>query len=222
MRITALLIAGVLSATNTLAQTAPARVDGPTVKVGDTWMFNKLNRNGELDYVSVTSVTRIDAEGIMLTSSDLAKTYSATVKRTRGFNLLRIDAPDFAQTFSPDYPNFDFPLQVGKTWKRTAEFTHSKRPGKIVRAELEGRVVGWESVTVPAGTFLALKIQLGGWYRVKASEISGRMDDTLWYAPEVRNAVRYEYKDTVGYGQAGGGSPNQHEIHELVRYWLAP
>jgi hypothetical protein len=78
--------------------------------------------------------------------------------------------------------------------------------------------VGFESVTVPAGTFFALKIELVGPYRARNSEGSwtGRIEDTLWYSPQVRNAVRYEYKDTTG------TSPYNHEIHELVDFWLVP
>ena len=41
----------------------------------------------------------------------------------------------------------------------------------------------------------------------------GRIEDTLWYSPGVRNAVRYEYKDTLGTAR------NTHEIQELVRFW---
>ena len=87
-----------------------------------------------------------------------------------------------------------------------------------VRAELEARVVGYESVTVPAGTFQALKIVMTGPYRGRNPEFNwlGRIEDTLWYSPIVRNAVRYEYRDTVGTGT------HNHEIHELVRFWLAP
>ena len=113
---------------------------------------------------------------------------------------------------------FVFPLEVGKTWQRDVEFSNTQTPDKQVNARLEGRVVGWESVTVPAGTFRALKIVVSGWYRASSldGQWRGRIEDTLWYAPEVRNAVRYEYKDTLEV------APHSHEVHELVRYWLAP
>jgi hypothetical protein len=109
-------------------------------------------------------------------------------------------------------------LQVGKTWKQEVDFADTRQPGNKFRAKLEGRVVGWESVTVPAGNFLALKIEVKGWYSAPntGGSWSGWIEDALWYAPEVRNAVRYEYMDTTD------NQRYNHEVHELVRYWLVP
>jgi len=56
--------------------------------------------------------------------------------------------------------------------------------------------VTWERLTVPAGSFRALRIRHAGWgYSVQ-----------YWYAPEVRYFVRFE--NLSGY-QAG-------RVHELV------
>lgn len=222
MHIARFLILGLIFASAALAQSRPDRVDGPGVKVGDSWMYNKLDGwNGALESVSVNTIREISADGIFLESASLDGSHISRILRTRDFNLVRIEAPGFTQTTLPYYPNFVFPLQIGKTWRRAVEFASTAQPGKKVRAELEGRVIGWDSVTVPAGNFLALKIELKGWYSASTTfadgDWSGRIEDALWYAPEVRNAVRYEYRDT-----AGDGWPYNHEIHELVRYWLVP
>jgi hypothetical protein len=201
------------------ADVAPERIEGPTVKVGDVWIYNKVNGwNGVLEDISVVRVNRISAEGIFMEATGLDGGNPARIQRTPGFNLVRIEAPQFTKTTLPYYPNFSFPLWVGKTWKGSVAFASTDQPGKEVHAELEARVVGFESVTVPAGTFFALKIVLGGPYRAQNLEgnWTGRIEDTLWYAPQVRNAVRYEYRDTTG------SSLYNHEIHELVNYWLVP
>ena len=129
---------------------------------------------------------------------------------------MRIDAPGFKSSTLPYYPSYSFPLQVGKTWKRKVELSNSKASDTTVSAELESRVAGWEMVTVPAGLFLVLRIETKGRYKGSNYDGSwyGEIEDTLWYSPEVRNAVRYEYKDT------SGTTPYNHEIHELARYWL--
>jgi hypothetical protein len=202
------------------AQQPPAAIDGPGVKVGDTWMYNTLNGwTGELNYVSVNAVTEIDKQGIVMESASLDRRSVSTVRRTRDFNLISIEAPAGVKRVLPYYPNFEFPLVVGKTWKRKVDFFNSQEPDKNLYATLEGKVVGWESVTVPAGTFRALKIVVTGWYRAQNNDYFwiGKIEDALWYAPEVRNAVRYEYKDTQG-----SGSRYNHDVHELVRYWIAP
>ena len=57
------------------------------------------------------------------------------------------------------------------------------------------RVVGWEAVTVPAGTFRALRLEVEGnrgkdpdayWWPKQAA----RFRHTIWYAPEVRRYVK--------------------------------
>lgn len=200
-----------------LAQATPARVDGPGVRVGDTWIYNKIDGwNGRLDDVSVNTVRRSDGRGIEMSSSSLDGKLVSKVMRTRDFNLVGVDGPGFAQRAKPFYPNYAFPLHVGKTWKRSVELLGTRQPGTSISAELEARVVGWEMVTVPAGNFLALKIEMSGWYDGKSIDWDwkGRIEDTLWYSPEVRNAVRYEYKELLGSSQVYG-----HEIHELVRFW---
>lgn len=201
------------------AQESVERIFGPSVKVGDTWIFNKLDGwNGVLEDVSVVRVTRVDYNGIHMEATGPDGSNPARIQRTTGFNLVRIEAPGFTKTTLPFYPNFSFPLWVGKTWKGKVAFESSDQPGKQVQAELAARVAGFESVTVPAGTFFALRIEMSGPYRARNMDTSwtGVIEDTLWYAPEVRNAVRYEYKDT------SGASPYNHEIHELVNYWLVP
>jgi hypothetical protein len=55
-----------------------------------------------------------------------------------------------------------FPLTIGKTW--TVDFFDPNPRGlqKTTREHTVYRVVGWEEVTVPAGTFRALKIEGDG------------------------------------------------------------
>lgn len=210
---------GCMLTTAAMAQATVGRIEGPAVRVGDVWIYNKLEGwNKVLEDISVVRVTRVAAEGISMEATGLDGSNLARIERTADFNLVRIQAPKYTKTTLPYYPNFSFPLWAGKTWKGKVAFESTDQPGKEVEAELEARVVGFESVTVPAGTFLALKIELGGPYRAKNMEGSwtGRIEDTLWYSPQVRNAVRYEYKDTVG------TSLYNHEIHELKDFWLTP
>ncbi len=219
MRVLVFLMLACVLTPMAVAEVTPARIEGPAVKAGDVWIYNKLDGwNNVLEDISVVRVKRVAAEGIFMEATGLDGSNLARIQRTADFNLVRIEAPKFTKTTLPYYPNFSFPLWVGKTWKGKVAFESTDQPGKEVRAELDGRVVGYESVTVPAGTFFALKIELSGPYRASNLEGSwtGRIEDTLWYAPQVRNAVRYEYKDTTG------AALYNHEIHELVKYWLIP
>ena len=198
------------------AQERARRIESPGVRVGDTWIYNKIDGwKRALEETSINVVKRVDRSGILMESSNLDGSGTAKIMRSAAFNLVRIDAPGFTQTAEPFYPNYSFPLYVGKTWSGTVALSNTKRPLTQVKAELQGRAVGWEMVTVPAGTFLALKLSMKGSYLASGIEgsWSGSIEDTLWYAPEVRNAVRYEYIDYLD------RSRHNHEVHELVRFW---
>ena len=220
MRTLIALLACLLVAAPAFAQGDARRIESPGVRVGDTWMFNKIDGwNGSLEEVTVNVVKRSDASGIVMESSSLDGSSVAKVLRTTAFNLVRVEAPAFTQKAEPFYPNYSFPLYVGKTWSGKVVLSNTKQPGTEVTATLRGRADDWELVTVPAGTFFALKLSMEGTYYATDSGggWSGTIEDTLWYAPEVRNAVRYEYSDFTG-----GTSRYNHEIHELVRFWPGP
>jgi hypothetical protein len=216
MRVFIVLLACLLAAAPALAQDRAQRIESPGVRVGDTWVYNKINGwNRELEETSFNVVKRVDRSGIEMESSSLDRSSVAKVLRSAAFNLVRIDAPGFTQTADPFYPNYSFPLYAGKTWSGKVVLSNTKRSGSTVTAELQGRAVGWEVVTVPAGTFLALKLSMKGTDLGSGSDgtWTGSIEDTLWYAAEVRNAVRYEYIDFVD------RSRYNHEVHELVRFW---
>lgn len=200
------------------AQDDARRIESPGVRVGDTWIYNKIDGwSRNLEEISVNVVKRVDASGIVMQSSSLDGTSVAKVVRSAAFNLVRIEGQTFTQTAQPFYPSYSFPLYVGKTWKGTVVLSNTKWQGIVVTAKLSGRALGWELVTVPAGTFLALKLSMEGSYVASGGldgSWGGTIEETLWYAPEVRNAVRYEYVDFIG-----GGQRNNHEVHELVRFW---
>ena len=200
------------------AQRPPERVVGPSVRVGDTWMYNTLNGwTGGLEYISVNTVKEVTPKGIAIESASLDRSSVSTVSRTTGFNVTRIASPSSTKRFDPFYPNFSFPLQVGKSWRGDVTLSDSSKSGET-QARFTGTAVRWESVTVPAGTFIALRVELRGTYvgDVGGSIVTGTIEDTLWYSPEIRNAVRAEYKDTYG-----SGTVYNHDVHELVRYWVA-
>jgi hypothetical protein len=63
------------------------------------------------------------------------------------------------------------------------------RTGRRQTALLKGEVVAYESVSVPAGSFLGFKIALS---------LSGRRYQERWYAPETRTLLRLVQYDQQG------------------------
>jgi hypothetical protein len=84
-------------------------------------------------------------------------------------------------------------------------------------------VQGWEQVTVPAGSFRALRVSVNG---RRSSPIggrtafAGRFEMTAWYAPDVKRIVRQEQKIWT----SDGVSPTLYadEVLELLAYRPPP
>jgi hypothetical protein len=91
----------------------------------------------------------------------------------------------------------------------------SSLPGFTSTAQIQG----WEQVTVPAGTFRALRVEMAGNRRLDfftRDAVAGRFKLTVWYAPEVRRFVRLEHMAWSAYRDA----PAQlnHDVVELLSF----
>jgi hypothetical protein len=123
-----------------------------------------------------------------------------TVILTQDYAALEIqgkgDRP--SMKFSPAMKMLDWPLQVGKAWSQDITIENTIGNRGTVKTKVE--VVAYESVTVPAGTFMAYKIVVS---------MNGTQTLQHWYAPEIRNWIR-----TNGAG-AFGMSPT---VEEMIDY----
>jgi hypothetical protein len=91
-----------------------------------------------------------------------------------------------------DRKSLRFPLSVSQTWTHSYETGSSRRPTKV---KPEYKVLAWEKVQTPKGTFDAFKIT------GTANWITGRGDDrysnwTEYYSPKVKAIVLYEGDST--------------------------
>ena len=99
---------------------------------------------------------------------------------------------------------------VGRRWTTRFQFTHTKfGPGRI---ELDMRVATRESITVPAGTFDAFRLEGDGWST--GSWGSTQVKRVAWFAPDrVRRWIASE-----DLRLAGGTKAIASEREELVAY----
>jgi hypothetical protein len=102
--------------------------------------------------------------------------------------------------------NTKFPLVVGKDWTYDCEIWPSSAPTRI---KMTAKVVGWEEVTVPAGTYRALRIEhRGRWIRQldfskvgRFGEIQSLYEMTVWYSPAAKAIAK---RDTIILSAYGG------------------
>jgi len=74
-----------------------------------------------------------------------------------GYTVVGPGGTPIVCTYTPNGPGPDFPVAVGETW--TLDYTFGCGAQPPVAYVQDGTVVDLESVTVPAGTFTALKLQ---------------------------------------------------------------
>jgi hypothetical protein len=128
--------------------------------------------------------------------------------------------------YNPPYPALPFPLEAGKAWQAYVEAT-DPATGRVNRVRIDGKVLGWERIKVPAGEFDALKI--------RRIVYAGNHDDYFrseeqitefdWYAPQLGHVVKNE--SSSGYYEKMRGCdfnpgctwrPNDWSVVELVNY----
>jgi CHAT domain-containing protein len=104
---------------------------------------------------------------------------------------------------TPHTGAFAWPLEVGKTWASTYQYRDHLRNLRVNRVVTTWRVVAEEEITVPAGTFKAL--------RLEGSNNGNAW--TIWYAPLLRLVLKeiHERKPTHPFGPG-------HTVTEVVRH----
>lgn len=190
----------------------PSRVEMPGIKIGDSWTYNRLDGwTGLKQYSYVTVVTSVNEQEIRTQSGPTSNHATSSTTYDKNFNHMVTERGDEKNITDPFYPHYSFPLKVGKTWEQEMTFTRPSRKGV---SWLRGEVLGWEEVNVPAGKFKALKIEVGGAYRLlwQGRNDAGRIADTIWYAPEVKTVVKRNY-ETFWYTMK-----TAHDVYELVEY----
>ena len=192
-----LFFSGIVSTGIVLAQT-PGPVSAPAIKAGDTWTFKRTDRVERVEDKRVgESIWRVVAaddktyeiEAIVKIQGSANAPVKLVYSRDGGWLQFGNTRYDPAQT------NLSFPLQPGKEWGGRYKYP-SSQTSETVDAQMDAKALDWESVTVPAGTFKALKIAYTGrWGMMRGPyRIGGEFVRTGWYVPEIRQFARWENK----------------------------
>lgn len=155
----ALLVAGCASP---FSQNPPAGVSAsvspPEIRAGESWKYSfhdgytKLPR-GALEY----RVTSVQGDTVTVELSHDGK--QSTQFYTRDWNWRERPMTNLQNfRYDPPYPALPFPLEAGKSWQAFVKAT-DPATGRVNRVRIDGKVLGWERVKVPAGEFDALIVQ---------------------------------------------------------------
>lgn len=152
------------------AQTA-VMPDVSEFAVGDRWEWRQFDNRTKLEE-SGRSVVVVDDKG-------------ARAVMVEGMQR-PLDYPYLAEPSAK--PWRVWPLAVGKQWSIDMDYVRPDRTTGNLKQD--ARVVAYEEVTVPAGKFMAFKIEQDGYIRTSTG-FNGRMVETFWYAPAARADVKH-------------------------------
>jgi hypothetical protein len=168
----------------------------PRVKVGDEWTYTEINRYNNLQTGTVTQrATTIDP---IVRIANSAKVGDRQVDRAEEiydslWTIKQEPAYDVVQIFERPLPFLPANLEAGY---REVFQTSYKVDGinRLFYWRSQLFAAGWERVQVPAGEFVALRVERTSWF---AHFDTFRSDsvrrDTLWYSPLVNRWVRREW-----------------------------
>lgn len=178
----------------------------PDVKVGDAWTYNAVEENfvdpksRRVEYSFSRIVERVTGKEIEV--SDKREVFAGPeLKRRydRTWNLLQAPGPNGRSViYSPRKLNLVFPLTTGRSWSENyTERMQGEREWND--HQTTGKVLGSEEITVPAGTFSTLEVELltPGSFGPRKRTIFvepknwGGLQEIFWYAPRIKNFVKY-------------------------------
>lgn len=207
---------------------APASVAPAQVKIGDFWEYSvRDGYTGLPRGVYRYEVSGVDGGRVVVDVLHDGERIDTRIY-TAGWNGLEHPLTNLQRfRYAPAFPAYAYPLAPDKSWYTVVAAT-DPATGRTYNVHTKGKVVGWERIKVPAGEFDALRIQryvfAGNDEYFKLQE---EIDETDWYVPAVRRAVRTharsEHFDTSrGGGNGGGEYPLRVRgdwlIAELIRY----
>jgi hypothetical protein len=200
--------------------------EAPTYHVGDRWTYRAQDGFRVLErWEEVHTITAVGADGIAARITQNGPTRNiARAELWPAPGLVKVGAVYENQTrrFATPLERYRFPLAAGGSWSQFVD-TYDETAGKAGQINHYVRVLRWETVTTPAGTFDAIVMQV--LMRLDDEQFWRYATDCnylVWYAPAVRGVVRAEerasYQEKGGDMDSGARVTTQHATVELVAF----
>ena len=167
--------------------------DIPDVRVGDTYLVDsQYPNNAKLNNMTERKVVSVIDGGVTVASRNVKSRsgQSRMLRYTQEWNFVSSrNADGSGLDYLPPLKYFEFPLYPGKSWRQTSRETNVKT-GATRDFTLSATVGEWENISVPAGTFRAIKITTQSEIVDSVSGQRSTGTDVSWYAPDVRRSIK--------------------------------
>ena len=209
-----------------LASEAQSPAAPPTYARGDAWTYREIDGYGQRRELErwIAEVTEAGPGGNVI-SVRAATRGEADERRMQAAGAIsagRISTQVPSGTFTPPLQRYPATIAPGQRWSQET-LRSDPSVGGTRAMRVEGRVIGWEKVRVPAGEFDALRIErtlyLGdaGRYRTQT-----RRYETEWYSPAVKGPVKLQvweqWSDPTITRMLQHIQTNNRELYELVEF----
>jgi hypothetical protein len=193
-------------------------IGAPNLKVGEAWTYSVVEvdlrdpQPKRQEYSVNREVTKVTSSEVWVREQQAVFAGRPVLRKfDNQWNVIEEPLPDYSKIirFDPHRPTFVFPLAPNQTWSRSFTVTklESRELGDL--GQSEGKVIGWEEISTAVGRFKALRIEtLTPYYAGKRTRIIfadpklfGGAQEQYWYAPELKNVIKYMRKDYVGRDQ---------------------
>lgn len=166
-----------------------ARVVRPEIRVGDSWTYRATNLLAPGTHEHETRVSFADNKLILTVSTLKSDGKEFDASWTAEWNPVR-SYSEFM--YRPHAGTFRFPLRIDDEYEVKYELLRPRANTVVSNTTRTVKVVGWETVEVPAGTFRAIKVVAEGLVQPLDGSNAWRQQTTFWYVPEVRRWVKVQ------------------------------
>jgi hypothetical protein len=194
-----LFVAALSTVIHGIAASQPV-ADMPKLKAGDAWEFRQSTTPGD----KVTQLTRKIAEigpgdrVQMLLEDGTLQQYDLAL------NFVPQGKSEYVRILAR------YPLKVGDQWSYTRKFDNP-----LIEEKGNAKVVAYESVTVPAGTFDCFRVDVEASFSDKLYQ--QRNSWSRWYCPAVKWTAK-ERHETYIFRPGAGGATTTVDMVELVKF----
>ena len=168
----------------------------PTIRppqVGQEWTYIKRNTfNGKTIGTITELVTSVGSAIKIESTSESGVQLPSEIQQPWG---MVITDPNWSKilNFSPAIPLW--PQELSAKWSKQiqSKYTIAGYPDSKLSWQEYMTVQGWEKITVPAGTFNALRFQsLINYENEDPNKVDSIRNETIWFAPEIGRWVARE------------------------------
>ncbi|MEW6108180.1 MAG: hypothetical protein AB1632_03275 [Nitrospirota bacterium] len=164
----------------------------PTLNKGDRWDYERRGKIISYEFIE-------EKNGQLVFQIQWDDGTKETEICTPDLNYLRIlnAKGEILEEYTPFRGQLNFPLWVGKKWSYTFTTSETRRAASESKErDSNVKVVAYEQVKVPAGTFWAFKIEEERHVRGKKGPKAVLGSHiTMWYSPDIKRYVKTEHEN---------------------------